>query len=211
MKSDSLVRVLSTLAAIGAALFLVVVIVLHGLSPEFSPVTQFISEYALGSYGALASVSFFVRGLSWILLGVSLSLGISRPGLSIVGLVLLFVSGVDGLLFGIFPVDPDPQMPTTLAGAIHFWAGMVDFIVGGLFPLLLALRFKNDERTKAIYKPALGLGIAVLIVDVVGFVLSGAGLALVGLTQRLFVALVAAWILLTTLRLASTATKPGSA
>lgn len=211
MQRDSVVKVLSILAIVGTSLHVVAVIALHGLSPEFSPVTQFISEYALGSYGTLASVAFFVQGLSLILLGVSLWLGVSRPGLSIVGLVLLFVSGICFLLFGVFPTDPDPQMPTTLAGAIHHWAGWVWFVIGGLFPLLLALRFKNDERTRAIYTPALGLSIAVLVVEVVGFALFGAGLTLVGLTQRPFEALIMAWVLLAAVRLASTASEPGSA
>jgi len=85
------------------------------------------------------------------------------------------------------------------------------FIAGGLFPLLLALRFKNDERTKAVYKPALGLGVAVLVVDVIDFCLSGAGLQLDGLTQRVFVGLMVVWSLLTAFRLASAATHPDSA
>jgi len=83
-------------------LFLVIVIALHGLSPEFSPVSHFISEYALGPYGTLASVAFLAGGLGWILLGVSLLLGLSRSWLSIVGLMLLFMCGIDGLMFGMF-------------------------------------------------------------------------------------------------------------
>ena len=207
MEMNRLVVLLGRIASIGVVLFLLAVFALHVLSPGFNPVKQFISAYALGSYGAVASIAFLVQGLSWILLGIALSQGLARPGLSIVGLVLLFVSGVEYILFGIFPMDPDPQMPTTLAGTIHFGAGLLFLVTGGLFPLLLALRFKNDERTKPIYGVALGLGIAALAVDVVGFLLTGAGVE--GLTQRLYVALLTTWVLLVALRMTSTGAEAG--
>ena len=50
MKRNSLARVLSILFIAGTALFLVIVIALHVLSPEFSPISHFISEYALGRF-----------------------------------------------------------------------------------------------------------------------------------------------------------------
>jgi hypothetical protein len=211
MTTERLFKLIPRLSVAGIVLYLVIVLALHGLSPEFSPITQFISEYGRGTYGWLASIAFFAQGLSAILLGISFWRTLSRPGLSIVGLVLLLISGVLFFLFAFFPVDPDPQAPTTLAGAIHFWAGMAFFVLGGLFPLLLALRFKNDERIKSIYTPALGLGIAAFVVDALGFVLSGAGLSLEGLTQRVFFSLVSAWMLLTALRLAASSTEPDSA
>ena len=44
MKRKGLARVLSMLFMASTALFLVIIVALHVLSPEFSPVSQFLSE-----------------------------------------------------------------------------------------------------------------------------------------------------------------------
>ena len=209
MQRKRLVRVLAALAVASTVFFGVVVLALHVLNPEFSPVSAFISQYANGPYGTLASVSFFVQGLGLILLGVSLCLGVSRPGRSTVGLVILFVSGVNGLLYGVFPMDPAAHAPTTLSGTIHYWAGMFDFTLGVLYPFLLSHRFARDWRMADIHASALGLGIAVLVVSAVGWIVFAVGIAVDGLTQRTLTVLMSSWVLLVGIQLA-TAPKYGS-
>ena len=185
-------RIVSTLAVVSIGsrvLYLVVVLVLHVLSPEFSPVAEFISQSANGAYGTLASVALAVEGLGLISLGVSLCLGVSRARRSTAGLAILFVGGVNGLLYGLFPMDPDAHAPTTLSGTIHYWAGMFDFAVGVLYPFLLALRLKRDWRMVEVHRLALGLSIAVLVASLAGWIVFAAGVKVDGLTQRTLIAL----------------------
>ena len=208
MKRANLVRALAFVSIASRVLYLVLLVVLHVLSPEFSPVTEFVSQYANGAYGTLASVAFAVEGLGLILLGVSICLDVSRAGRSTAGLVILFVCGVNGLLYGLFPMDPDAHAPTTLSGTIHYWAGMFDFAVGVLYPFLIALRFKRDWRMIEVYRPTLGLGISVLVASLAGWIVFAAGITVDGLTQRVLTALMSAWGLLTAARLATALPRP---
>ncbi len=55
-------RTLSAITGVGVAAFLVVVLLLHLAQPGYDPLSQFISELALGRFGGLLVVAFF--GLS---------------------------------------------------------------------------------------------------------------------------------------------------
>jgi hypothetical protein len=47
-----------------AALFLVILVLLHFLKPEFDPLWRMISEYEIGRFGRLIRVAFFAWGAS---------------------------------------------------------------------------------------------------------------------------------------------------
>jgi len=54
------------------AAFLVSIVVLHVVEPEFSPRWRAVSEYSLGRYGWLMNLAFLAMGVGSIALGVAL-------------------------------------------------------------------------------------------------------------------------------------------
>jgi hypothetical membrane protein len=90
--------------AIGAAGATVVLLgLLHIVSPEFDPSWRMVSEYANGSYGWVLSLMFAAWGVSSLALAYAL-----RPRLKTrsgkIGLILLVVAGVGQLLAAIFDI-----------------------------------------------------------------------------------------------------------
>jgi Protein of unknown function (DUF998) len=59
-------------AAVAAAVDLLVLGLLHVVSPEVEPVTRAVSEYALGDFGWLATIGTVAEGVGAIALAVAL-------------------------------------------------------------------------------------------------------------------------------------------
>jgi hypothetical protein len=86
------------------AVFLVLLVVLHLLKPEFDPSWRMISEYEIGPFGWLMQVAFF----SWALGSASLFVAVKphiRTTSGNVGLALLLVAAVGMIIGGIFIPD----------------------------------------------------------------------------------------------------------
>lgn len=91
---------LSLFAAIAT---LVLLLVLHFLSPEFDPSWRMVSEYALGKYGWVLSLMFLCWALSsWALAFAIRSQLPTRAGK--IGLFLLIISGLGEALAAVFDV-----------------------------------------------------------------------------------------------------------
>jgi hypothetical protein len=193
----------TTLAILGIAYFLIVVIVLHFLRPDLNPISRFISEYAVGPYGFLMRSAFFGLSLGSLALVVGLYLGVSRPGRSWIGLVLLGVWGVGILIAGIFPADLQGA-PVTTVGSIHQTASALAFLSVILATILISWRFKQDKKWSSFRRSALILSL-VILVTFIGFSLS-VNTEFGGLSQRIFIASILLWLLLTAARLRYVAT-----
>lgn len=94
---------IASIAIVGISYFLTAVIALHFLRPDYDPVSRFVSEYAVGSYGFLMTSAFFGLSLGSLALVIGLYQGVSRSARSWIGLILLGIWGVAILIAGIFP------------------------------------------------------------------------------------------------------------
>ena len=92
---------LSLAAAIGSVLFLVI---LHFLSPEFSPSWRMVSEYATGNYEWALALFFILWGVSSCSLALHLW-KFSNNRKSKIGVSLLFISGIGEISAAIFDVN----------------------------------------------------------------------------------------------------------
>ncbi len=115
----------ATVALVGIAYFVVIVVALHGLRPDHNPIRLVTSYYAVGPYGMLMSSAFFSMNVASLALVRGLYHGIGQPARSRLGLGLLGVWGVGLLIAMIFPLNPEGT-PPTLSGIIHringrFW------------------------------------------------------------------------------------------
>ena len=87
--------------AVGAVLLLAL---LHILSPELDPSWRMVSEYANGNFGWVLSLMFAVWGAASLALAYALRSQLQSRGGKI-GLILLVVAGIGQVLAGIFDVN----------------------------------------------------------------------------------------------------------
>ena len=116
------------LGATGAFSFLVLLIVLHRLRPDLSPVGSFVSDYANGPYGSLFRSALVFHGLGNFVTAVGLAsvFVTSRSGRS--GAILFGIAAVGTILGGFFSIDAF-SAPRTMAGTIHKIVASVSFPV----------------------------------------------------------------------------------
>ena len=189
---------IATIAIVGITYFLIAVVALHFLRPEYDPVSRFVSEYAVGPYGFLMTSAFFGLSLGSLALVIGLYQGVPRSGRSWIGLVLLGIWGVAILIAGIFPTALKGA-PETTSDNIHALASLVSFL--SLIPatILLSRRFKQDEKWRPFHRLALILSLVVLA-TFIGLFLTFET-EFVGLSQRIFIVTFLIWLLLTAARL----------
>src|ERR671911_3020862 len=93
------------LSLAGAAMFVLLLAMLHLLKPELDPSWHFISEYAIGRYGWIMVLAFLSLAFSYV--GLFLAL---RSQLQTIagrtGLALLLVSALGLIIGAVFTTDP---------------------------------------------------------------------------------------------------------
>ena len=172
-------RITARIVLLCAAYFVIVLIVLHILEPEFDPRFRFMSEYALGDYGWLMTTTFFALGLAPFLTAVGLQ-NVYESSRSIrIGLGLLVVAAIFIWLAGIFR-DSIP----------HLLAGVVAFPSMVMAVLLLSWTFRRAAGWQTIYWLAVFVGLAMLAM----LFLMVADLGMPGLQQRVFIFLFLLWL-----------------
>jgi hypothetical protein len=88
----------------GSALSLLCLLLLHFVSPEFSPGWRMISEYALGKYKWLLTSFFVLWGISSVLTALLLWNNVTAWW-AMLGVVLIFISGIGAIMGGLFDLN----------------------------------------------------------------------------------------------------------
>ena len=189
---------IASIAMVGISYFLTAVIALHFLRADYDPVSRFVSEYAVGSYGFLMTSAFFGLSLGSLALVFGLYQEVSQSARSWIGLILLGIWGVAILIAEIFPTALKGA-PATPSDNIHALASLVSFL--SLIPatILLSRRFKQDEKWRPFHRSALILSL-VILGTFIGFFLKFET-EFAGLNQRIFIATFLIWLLLAAARL----------
>ena len=189
-------------AAAGAiAVFPAIVVVLHVVQrADYHPLSQAVSELALGRDGWLMAVAFCSLATGTILLAAMLHRLDSRPR---VGPALVAIAGALSYVSAF--VHADGPHGTTTHGQVHQAVGIATFIllVASMFAIIRPLR--RDQRFSPLAAPTL-----VWAVAAVGgfFLIPLSGSAHFGVAQRIFLALVLSWALTTSIRGVETRTAP---
>jgi hypothetical protein len=121
---------LEFISAVAAALWLLIIVLLHFIKPELHPRTRMISEYAIGVHGWMMQFAFFSIALSCGALAAAIWV---LPLL--LGSALLTICGVGFAGAGVFVTDPVSlaQRTLTRSGALHV---LFAFIVIVIFPIM---------------------------------------------------------------------------
>jgi small-conductance mechanosensitive channel len=180
-----------TLAHAAVALisvFPLLVLALHGVQAgSYHPLSQAVSELALGRDGWLMAVAFCSLGTGTLFLAAMLRRLHGRPR---VGPWLIGVSGALSYVSAF--VHADGPHGTTTHGQIHQAVGVITFLlmISGMFVLVRSLR--RDRRYRALATPTLLWAFAA----VGGFALIPlSGAAYFGVAQRAFLAIILSWAL----------------
>jgi hypothetical membrane protein len=160
-----------------AAYYLIVVIALHILEPEFDPRFRFMSEYALGDYGWLMTTTFFALGLAAFAVGLRYVHQSSRSAR--IGFGLLVVAALFVWLAGVFR-DSIP----------HLLAGVVAFPSMLMAVWILSWTFRQAAGWQKIYGVTLFIALAMLAM----FFSMVADVGMPGLQQRVFIFLFLLWL-----------------
>ena len=126
------VSTVQTLAAqlsiASGVLFVLLLLSLHVLEPEFDPTWRFISEYALGTFGWMMHLAFFMLATSLLSAGVAL-FSYVRSVVGYIGLAILGISVIGIVIAAIFTTDPiaTPQEAMTLSGNMHVFGASLDY------------------------------------------------------------------------------------
>lgn len=195
---------IATFAIVGFAYFLVVVVALHFLRPDYNPIRRLVSEYAVGPYAFLMTSAFFGLTLGSLALIIGLFQDLSRTWRSRIGLFFFGIWAAGILIAGIFPIG-DKIVLNTSSGHIHYLASVSSFFSLVFATLLLSWHFNQDEKWSSFHRPALILSVLMLLA-LIGFFLS-ANTAYSGLSQRILIVIFLTWLLLTAVRLRHLATR----
>lgn len=121
---------LELISAAAAAVWLILILLLHFIEPELNPRTHMISEYARGPHGWIMRLAFFCMALSC----GALAAAIWKPPVSL-GPALLASCSVGFAGAGIFVTDPVSlaQKAQTRSGMLHV---LFAFAVIMIFPIM---------------------------------------------------------------------------
>lgn len=199
------VRALAAAAIGGQALLLATAWLLPVWS-QFSLVGDNISELVLGRYGYVQTAAFLVAGLGTVGLAYAIRASTTGSWGSVVGSLLIAGYGAGAILSAVFPTDriaePADVWPQSTTGTVHLAVSLVAFpcMIVGMFVLtrtfLADARWRFSARSSvrsfarwSVFLPAGALALAIV---------QGEG-PLVGLLQRLFVSVIATWLVLVAL------------
>ncbi len=165
-----------------------VVGVLHWLNREYDIISDPLSYYAVGALGAWMTSAIAAFALSVMALAHALSrvLDVSR-----VGIALLWNAGASFFIASIFPTDVTASsLPVTIVGFIHTIASYY------AAPCLVSAALLLSRRGEMLYGFALASWFALVVLVIVNHLQLHVG----GIGQRIFLALVWLWTMLSARR-----------
>jgi hypothetical protein len=179
--------------------FIVVLVLLHGLRPDCTPLDHMISDYAVGRFGWVMTTAFVALSAGCLTLGLGMAMAGPRSVPGRAAVLLLWVATVGLLTTAIFPTDLETAATTT-TGNIHTASFLVNVISMILCSLLFAVSFRQSDDWRSYRWAGLALAIALLAAFIAQFLTLHRG-APYGLTNRLFVAVLMVWFVATTRQL----------
>ncbi len=193
MRSGGKSRLAATAGVVAPAIWFAVTIAL-GLSVSgYDTLRMPASALSLGPTGWVMIGNFVLLGAVEMLLAVALWRAAGIAGLGRAGAVLIGLAGACTLIAGPLVTDPDDAL-RTLHAQLHLAAVAVAFTAVSAAAITFARRHRRAGGLAAF---SLVTGLSVLPL----FVISEAAAPILGLIQRLAVAIAFAWLTLIALRL----------
>lgn len=189
----------ATIAAVG------IEIVAQILPPHYSPLSQSESDLAVGQYGYVEAINFFLRGMISLTFLYCLTQQIPKISQSRVGQILLGLSAIGKLIIAFVATDLTTP-PQTAHGYIHAFVALASFFLGGLGDLFIALSLQGKTGIFPNQKWLVWLTALTLIwaVVVIGTVAVSDKIGVWGLFERIYTVLFLAWPVIVSFKLLNT-------
>ena len=200
---------LAMTTVVATTYFALVIVAMHFIRPDISPIQRPTSEYAVGRFGYLMTSAFLSLSVGTWALVLGLRRDLPHRGPHRIGTMCLAVWGVGLLVAATFPIDAEGA-PQTLAGTIHGINGPLIFLSLMVGMNLVSRGFKSDPGLRRIHRFASTLALLMIPEFVVVGIASARGSG-VGLAQRLLILTFATWFLLVASQLRSDAVRRGRA
>ena len=175
------------------------------IQPELNPMYRYGSEYAVGRMGWLMKLAFFVWSGGLMALAFAMAKGLDAESRSYAAIILFVIGALGVFSAGVFDSDlqvlnenPPPRWvepPASDEQILHAASGMIGLISLMIGTGIASRRLRRAGRLSSKYRilqilswlmPAAFIAMATLF----------ASYGLVGLGQRIFLALMFAWLLI---------------
>ncbi|WP_461390811.1 DUF998 domain-containing protein [Desulfosporosinus fructosivorans] len=162
------IKLIAMFSLIGLFFFMVIIIAMHILRPDYNPRSRYISEYAVGKYGQLAASSFVIYGLAILGIYLCLQTILSTRAHSNTGLAPMAIWGVCIAITGFFNVDlKDKQM--SWHGTVHSIASVIGVAASVIGLILFSSIFALNESTQNVAFVTRIIAIVILILAMLLF------------------------------------------
>lgn len=181
------------LACLGLAL--ASLLALHVLRRDLDPCSRHLSEYALGSFGALMTLAFLASAAGAAALAATFTRTVTPSRALRVAAVALLLAALTNAAMATFVADlsvpgADGHLLRTRSGRIHDWLARAHALAWPIVTVALPLALHRDPRWRRFVPWSLLTGTLVMA-GLSARILSPPGT--VGLTQRLWVLAILAW------------------
>ena len=169
------------------------------LVSEYELAGDNMSELVLGQYGFIQTIAFVMSGLGTLALAFAIRSLTKGTWGSLIGSLLVGLYGLGAILVAIFPTD---RIDTSAQVFMQSTTGMIHMLVALFSFLGMIIGMFILTRTFALLAAWRSLTRLLVFVQAVAlalFIVQGEG-PMVGLLQRLMVAVISAWIILVALR-----------
>jgi len=180
---------------IGPIMFTIVLITLGFLHPEYNHITQYISELGATNapYAGIINTGLFFVGIliAFFSIGLYIELNGKKTKTTILGSILVFISGLSFLLLCFFPCDPEFINFSTI-GIIHGYLANTAQFPLIIAPYFLLKNFKINKKWHSIYY----FSILTIILGIIFFVVYKSYIFenYVGLLQRISFGIPILWV-----------------
>jgi hypothetical membrane protein len=208
---ERVTRWLLTCGAVGAPMFLTIILIEGAMRPDYDPLQQMSSALSLTDRGWIQITNFVITGLLMIAFAVGLRRTLHPGRGGTMGPVLIGAYGVGLIGAGVFVGDPSDGYPrgtppgpvteTTWHGTLHNVFSTVVFLSLAVACFVLARRFATSPRQPfwAMYSAVIGLALP-LLQPVLNALTPGTNTN-VGLIQKITIAVGWGWVMAVALHL----------
>lgn len=172
--------------------FIAALLLLHALRPDYTVVDHMISDYAVGRFRWIMSSAFVALAFGCLASGIGLGLAGPRGWLGRIAAALLVVVFAGLIVTAIFPTDLETA-PSTRTGDIHALSFLINVAASLLAAICFGLGCRGTPYWRSRRAPALSLALLLIAAFVAQFLTLHRG-APYGITNRLFVAILLAWL-----------------
>ena len=197
--STSSARSLSTGALACFCLASLGLLLMHVLRADYQVASHMISDYAVGEFGGVMVAVFVTWSVGIALLLSALLLAEPSSIARRLGALLLGITSMGLLVSAAYRTDL-PGLPDTHEGNVHTLSFLVNIVCMLIAIPLLSFSFGKPSALRSFRPVALALALAVVLTFVLQFFTLRKGMPY-GLTNRLFVVMLLAWLIGTAARL----------